>query len=208
MILADIKGCETMRLHLKNNADSTAVPNRFIQNCAGAPDKYIASYLLGLMYSSRGEDIDFGMFCARLDMKEIDVIHAFEYWHKKGLAHVINGEHFCFEFGDFSAHKHEEDDLYTERAFNQKLQKIFGSRQLSPHEYLKIYDYTDTFGLGKKVVLALAEYCVAKKGRRVSISYMDKVAKTWAEDDHIDTEEKRAKKSHLTALPHPEYSMY
>jgi DnaD/phage-associated family protein len=85
---------------------------------------------------------------------------------------------------------HTEEDLYTEREFNKMLQSLFGTRQLSPHDYLKVYDYTDTFGLNKKVVLALVEYCILLKGRRVSISYLDKVAKTWAEDEHIDTEQK------------------
>ena len=176
-----------MRLHLKNNAQSTAVPNRFIKSCVGAPEKYIAAYLLGLMYSSTQESVDFSIFCTRLGMNQNDVVGAFEYWQKKGFARIVNSDRFCFEFGDFAAHT--EDDLYTEREFNQKLQKLFGSRQLSPHDYLKIYDYTDTFGLSKKVVLALAEYCIAKKGRRVSISYMDKVAKSWAEES-ITTEDR------------------
>jgi DnaD/phage-associated family protein len=177
-----------MRLHFKNNAQGTVVPNRFIESCAGAPEKYIAAYLLGLMYAEKNQQIEFGMFCARLGIEENDVIDVFEYWQKRGFAHIINSSDLCFEFGDFT--DHTEDSLYTERAFNQKLQKIFGSRQLSPHEYLKIYDYTDTFGLSKSIVLALVEYCVMKKGRRVSVGYMDKVAKSWAEDEHIDSEDK------------------
>jgi DnaD/phage-associated family protein len=80
------------------------------------------------------------------------------------------------------------------------LQELFGSRQLSPHEYMKIYDYTDTFGLPKAVVLVMVEYCVALKGRRVSVSYLDKVAQTWA-DENIDTPEKAREKleSHKAA---------
>jgi DnaD/phage-associated family protein len=120
-----------------------------------------------------------------------EVLHAFEYWQKKGVARVVNGQSMCIEFGDFeSAAVHTEEELYTEREFNQMLQSLFGTRQLSPHDYLKIYDYTDTFGLNKKVVLALVEYCILLKGKRVSISYIDKVAKTWAEDEHIDNEQK------------------
>ncbi|MGI5848629.1 MAG: DnaD domain protein [Christensenellales bacterium] len=181
-----------MQLQLKNNTKSTAVPNRFIECCPGAPEKYTASYLLGLMYCSTNQDIDFGMFCARLGMSEREVIEAYEYWQKKGFARIVNTEKLCFEFGMFNLDKQE--DIYTEREFNQKLQNIFGSRQLSPHEYLKIYDYTDMFHLPKKVVLILAEYCVLMKGRRVSISYMDKVAKSWAEEENITTEEEAREK--------------
>lgn len=179
-----------MQLQLKNDTNSTSVPNRFIECCINAPDKYIQSYLLGLMYSSARREIDFGAFCARLDMSKEDVMEAYEYWQKKGFARIVNSDKFCLEFGEFGS----SDDLYTEREFNLKLQEIFGSRQLSPHEYLKIYDYTDAFRLPKKVVLLLAEYCVLLRGRRVSVAYMDKVAKTWAEEENIDTEEKAKEK--------------
>ena len=178
-----------MQLHLKNHPTSTAVPNRFIECCIGAPEKYTESYLLGLMYCASGEDIDFQLFCTMLGMSEGEVIGAFEYWQKKGLARILNSNKLCFEFGDFLANR-SGDDLYTEREYNQMLQTLFGSRQLSPHEYLKIYDYTDTFGLNKKVVLAMVEYCILLKGRRVSIAYIDKVAQNWAEDENIDTVEK------------------
>ena len=182
-----------MQLQLKNNSKSTAVPNRFIECSLNAPEKFTAPYLLGLMYASSNQDIVFDMFCARLGMSEEDVIDAFEYWQKKGFARIVNSDKLCFEFGVFTDEPHE-DDLYTEREFNQKLQSIFGSRQLSPHEYIKVYDYTDMFGLPKKVVLALAEYCVLMKGKRVSVAYMDKVAKSWAELEHIDTEQKAREK--------------
>lgn len=179
-----------MQLQLKNDTKSTSVPNRFIECCLSAPDKYTESYLLGLMYSSANREIDFGVFCARLGMSKQEVMEAYEYWQKKGLARIVNSDKFCLEFGEFGS---PSDELYTEREFNLKLQEIFGSRQLSPHEYLKIYDYTDTFRLPKKVVLLLAEYCVELKGRRVSIAYMDKVAVSWAEEN-IDTEEKASEK--------------
>ena len=176
-----------MNLFLKNDTKSTSVPNKFIECSLSAPEKYTQAYLLGLMYSSINQDVDFDLFCSRLGMGRQEVMESYEYWQRKGFARIINSDDFCLEFGDFNKY---EEDLYTEREFNQQLQSIFGSRQLSPHEYLKIYDYTDMFGLSKKVVLLLAEYCVLMKGRRVSIAYMDKVARSWAEEEEIDTEEK------------------
>jgi|AGTN01.1.fsa_nt_gi Putative primosome component and related proteins len=178
-----------MQLQLKNNARSTAVPNRFIECCADAPDKYAAVYLLGFMYAANHQDIDRDILCARLGLPWDEVLIAFEYWQKKGFARIINGEQFSFEFGEFTREPAGEE-LYTEREFNQRLQELFGSRQLSPHEYLKIYDYTDIFRLPKKVVLCLAQYCILLKGRRVSVAYIDKVAQSWAEEEHIDTEQK------------------
>ncbi len=179
-----------MRLQLKNNQKNTIVPNEFIENCVKAPKQHTAAFLLGLMYSQKNEEIELGSFCARLGMSEGEVITVFEYWQRKGFARIINSDRLCFEFGVFAQAKKDDSDIYTESEYNRQLQKIFGSRQLSPHEYLKIYDYTDTFHLPKKVVLRLAEYCVLLKGARVSIPYMDKVAKSWAEEENIDSPEK------------------
>lgn len=189
-----IVGWEGMQLQLKNNGKSTAVPNRFIECCADAPDKYAAAYLLGLMHASNHQAVDRDIFCARLGLSWEEILIAFEFWQKKGFARIVNGAEFCFEFGEFMREAPASEELYTEREFNQRLQELFGSRQLSPHEYLKIYDYTDIFRLPKKVVLCLAEYCIALKGKRVSVAYMDKVAKSWAEEDHIDTEERAQEK--------------
>jgi DNA replication protein DnaD len=176
-----------MQLQLKNHMQSTLVPNRFIESCIGAPEKYTEAYLLGLLYASAGS-IDSELMCARLGMSMAEVTDAMEYWQKKGFARIINTKDFCLEFGDFMPSR-SSDMLYTERDYNRALQELFGARQLSPHDYLRIYDYTDTFGLPKAVVLKLAEYCISLKGRRVSVAYMDKVAQTWA-DEHIDTPEK------------------
>ena len=126
-------------------------------------------------------------------MSITELMEAMEYWQKKGFARIMNNQgKMDFEFGDFMPQRNA-DTLYTERDYNRMLQELFGSRQLSPHEYLKLYDYTDTFGLPKKVVLSLVEYCIALKGRRVSVTYMDKVAQSWA-DEGIDTPEKAAEK--------------
>ncbi len=181
-----------MQLKLKNDSKSTAVPNLFIECCAKAPEKYTQAYLLTLMYASNNNTVDMEMICARLGMSRNEFIEVFTYWQDKGLAMVENNDSIGITVG--GVYRRPDEDLYTEREFNQKLQAIFGSRQLSPHEYLKIYDYTDMFGLPKPVVLLLAEYCVLLRGRRVSIAYIDKVAKSWAEEEAIDTEEKAEEK--------------
>jgi DnaD/phage-associated family protein len=182
-----------MQLQLKNDSKSTAVPNRFIECCLKAPEKYTESYLLTLMYASNNKEINFEILFARLRMSQPEFIEVFTYWQEKGLA-IIENKNNGIGLTLGGVYCEPDEDLYTEREFNQKLQTIFGSRQLSPHEYLKIYDYTDMFGLPKPVVLLLAEYCVLLKGRRVSVAYMDKVAKSWAEEEAIDTEEKAKEK--------------
>lgn len=176
-----------MQLGLKNNHIGTIVPNEFIKNSVGAPKGYVAAYLYCLMYSSNNENIDLSVLSARLKTPESEIIEAFEYWQKKGFAKIVNGSELMFELGVFI--RQEGEDLYTESEFFQQLQNLFGSRQLSPGDYIKIFDYTTVFLLPKKVVLLLAEHCISTKGKRVSVSYMDKVAKSWAEQG-INTEQK------------------
>ena len=166
-----------MQLQLKNNQKYTSVPNGFIERCIGAPEKYIAAYLLGLMYSQRGQNVDLGIFCARLGMSEGEAIGAFEYWQKKGFVRIVNSDQVRIEFGTFIEDS-PVHDVYTEKEYNRQIQAIFGARQLSPHEYIKIYDYIDIFGLTRPVVLILLKYCVMLRGKLVSISYIDKVAKS------------------------------
>ena len=178
-----------MQLKLKNNSKNTIVPNEFIGKCVDAPSGFTAAYLFGLMHCQNNETIDLSVFSARLKMREDEIIEAFEYWQKQGFARLQNGESVCLEFGVFSQIEAKDDDLYTESEFNQQLQSIFGARQLSPHEYIKIYDYINVFLLPKEVVLLMVDYCVATKGRRVSVAYLDKVAKSWAEDE-INTQSK------------------
>ncbi len=187
-----------MQLKLKYQTDTTIVSNRFIENCLSAPDKYISAYLLTLRYASNSGSIDIDVLCARLGMAKECFFEAIEYWQKKGYMRIENGAEICFKFGDFSPSPQTEDELYTEREFNQMLQNLFGARQLSPHDYLRIYDYIDTFGLNKKVVLALVEYCILQKGKRVSLGYIDKVAEAWAGEEHITTPEKATERIALS----------
>ena len=117
-----------MQLKLKNHHTSTLVPNRFIECCVDAPEKYTAAYLLALKFASSDGGADFDMLCARLDFSKEDFIEAFEYWQKKGLARIHNGTRISLDFGDFAPPELASDDLYTEREFNQMLQNLFGTR--------------------------------------------------------------------------------
>ena len=82
-----------MLLRLKNHNQSTLVPNRFIESCIGAPEKYIEAYLLGLLYASEGS-VDSEMLCARLNIGMAEVTDAMEYWQKKGFVRIINKKEF------------------------------------------------------------------------------------------------------------------
>ena len=79
------------------------------------------------------------------------------------------------------------DTLYTEREYNRTLQELL-ARASSPRTITCIYDYTDTFGLPKSVVLKLIEYCIALKAAASPYRISTKWPKPGQE--HIDTPEK------------------
>ncbi len=112
------------------------------------------------------------------------VISAFEYWQQKGLVKIKNGKNISFEYTE--PFPNAPFELYAEQEYNKTLQKLFGARILTPGEYNKIYDYTDTFKLPKEVVLLLLEYCINMKGKNISFSYIDKIALSWA-NEGVDT---------------------
>ena len=66
--------------------------------------------------------------------------------------------------------------------FNQNLQMVFGTRLLTPQEYIKIYDWIEVLNLPKEVILMMIQFYISKKGPNLSINYLDKVAIQWAKD--------------------------
>jgi DnaD/phage-associated family protein len=158
----------------------TLVPNSFILGyMKNAPGAHVKVYLYGLYFLNCGSHADISEFCCQLDMSYNEVVEAFEYWQQRGLVKIINGKECRFEYQ--KPMPSDSSILYTEQEYNITLQKLFGMRVLGATDYQRVYDYTDQFGLSKDVVLMLLEYCIKIKGPSISFSYIDKVAKTWAD---------------------------
>lgn len=166
------------------NCEYTLIPNWFlIDYMKKAPGEYLKVYLYGRFWIPEKSENNFKDFCSQLEMPYDDVVCAFEYWQQQGLVKIKNDKNISFEYL-----KPEKASavLYTEQEYNLTLQKLFGSRVLTTSDYQKIYDYTDTFKLPKDLVPLLLEYCVKMKGKDISFSYIDKIAKTWSEEG-VDT---------------------
>jgi DnaD/phage-associated family protein len=182
-----------MPLFIANkNTEYISVPGSFIKTyMVESPGEYVKVYLMGLLYLSENRQEDIHGFCKSLGLSCDEVIRAFEYWQQKGLIRIQNGQSLSFQYNFKAAPA--SSDLYTEQAYNVALQKLFGSRILTPADYNKIYDYTDIFRLPKEVVLVLVEYCVKAKGKSISFSYIDAIAKAWTEEGVSSAKEAETK---------------
>ena len=170
----------------QENINETQRLKRLIsEHFLDAPAEYVKIYTCAYAFLS-GEDVNFDEFCRLLNMNFNDVLNALEYWQQKGILRIINDQTVRFEF---ISNKNKESQLYTQSEYNETLQRVFGMRILNSNEYVRIYDFTDIFGLPKDVVLLLLEYCIKKKGNAVAVAYVEKVAKAWAQEGILSIED-------------------
>ncbi len=175
---------------------TTPVPTVFLKKyMCDAPADYVKVYLYGLCLANAGTQLSDVELEAELHMTASQIEAALNYWCLKGQM-KRSGAKYAFIMPDGGAKEEEPKrrraPLYEMQNFNNMLRTVL-ARDLSPAELNKIYDYTDVFGLPQDVVLALVEYCVAERGNRISVAYLDKVAEGWAEEG-INTLEKAEQK--------------
>lgn len=171
--------------------DITPLENLFIQEyMPSAPEGFVKVYILGLMQCyTRNDDLDMERM---LKLSTQDILQAFLYWEERGLVRIAsqspleveyrNAKHNLFNgSGSFAPplpHK------YSELVY--ELQALLGARQLTASELSRIYDWVEVFNIEQPAVLLLVRHCIQTKGTRVSIKYMDAVARSWA-DSNVST---------------------
>lgn len=170
--------------------DITPVENLFIQEfMLKAPGDFVKVYLYGLKqcYHKDGAENSLESFSRALSLEQKIVENAFRYWERQGILKTgkDNNEHFSVQYFNikdilYNKNVSSEKTLYKYREFNQNLQLIFDKRLLSPQEYLKIYDWLEVLQLPKEVVLMMIRFYLTKKGNKISINYLDKIAEHWA----------------------------
>src|SRR5690554_319602 len=156
-----------------------------------APGDFVKVYLFGLMqcYNPDCTQNTIPAFSRALGLENTDVENAFRYWERQGLLTIVEnakGE-LSIEFHNikdllYNKGLSTEKPIYKYRDFNQNLQLIFDKRLLSPQEYLRIYDWIEVLNLPQEVVLMMVRFYVTRKGSKISINYLDKVAESWARD--------------------------
>ncbi len=159
----------------------TPVQNLFIMEyMPKAPEGFAKVYLYGLMLSScRGfETVDLP---GGLGISEEEALEAFLYWQEMGLVRIIESDPLNVEYRMAPA----APVRGSSRRYGHliaALNSVCRPRVFSPQELTKIYDWIEIFGMDEATAVMLVRRCMDMKGPKVSIQYMDKAARGWADE--------------------------
>lgn len=166
--------------------DITPLENLFIQEyLPAAPEGFVKVFILGLMQCyTRNDELDMEHM---LKLSTHEILKAYIYWEERGLVKIVsespleveyrNAKHNLFSgAGNFTP---PLPSKYADLVF--ELQAVLKTRQLTASELSRIYDWVEVFNIEQPAVLLLVRHCIAAKGARVSIKYMDAVARSWAD---------------------------
>jgi len=173
-----------MHCSLERNAavaGVTPVQNLFIMEfMPKAPEGFVRVYLYGLMLCScRGfETLDLP---GGLGISEEEALTAFLYWQEMGLVHILETEPLHVEYRMTAAAPYKGGSRRY-GSLIADLNKICKPRVFAPQELSKIYDWIEVFGMDQATAVMLVGRCMEMKGPRVSIQYMDKAARAWADE--------------------------
>lgn len=170
--------------------DVTPLENLFIQEfMSKAPGDFVKVYVYGLYQCMHpgAADTSVEAFALALGLENETVIHAFSYWARDGLVHIVSEDPFTVEYYNVKNRLYQNNyesppELKRYSDFNIALQSVLGGRLLHTQDLQKIYDWIEVLGMEQEAVLHMVSYCVERKGRQVSLAYMHKVALGWAKD--------------------------
>ena len=181
----------------------TPVCNIFISDyMPSAPENYVKVYLYGLMlcHTSRTEANELSL---ALKMSEEEVTAAFCYWQELGLVTFVNADPPEVRYlspleSEKSARRVSAGAEYT--GLVRTVRALFGERLLSENELRRMIDWVEVFGMSIDCAEEVVRYCIGIKGRRVSMNYMDAVAKSWADGGVLTAEAAAEHESRLSRL--------
>lgn len=187
--------------------ETTAVDNLFLtEYMPRASGDCVRVYLYGLLlcrYPALLEGIggvNAGLYeiAAALGMEKQQVEEAFYYWQDEGLVRVLSTDPFDVNY--LGLRSKAADPALTPGKYHdliQAVQALFAPRTLTASELRRLYDWVEVFGMDEGAVLELCAYCIGrdedKPNRRVSMKYMDAVAKGWADAGVVTAEDAKAR---------------
>ncbi|MPM36745.1 hypothetical protein SDC9_83347 [bioreactor metagenome] len=167
----------------------TPVDNRFILDfLPDASDVCIRVYLYGLMLCTSGAAAEMDLGDA-LGLSETAVKEAYIYWQNQGLVHIRGEEPLIVEYLDLEPTKEGGVIPGKYASLVTALNTLIAPRQFDFRELVHVYDWIEVYGLDEETVLELVSHCMSIKNRRVTVNYIDSVARTWSEEG-IKTREK------------------
>jgi DNA replication protein DnaD len=170
----------------------TPVDNRFILDfLPDASDVCIRVYLYGLMLCTSGAAAEMDLGDA-LGLSETAVKEAYVYWQKQGLVHIRGEEPLIVEYLDLEPTKEGGVIPGKYTSLVSALNSLIAPRQFDFRELVHVYDWIEVYGLDEETVLELVSHCMSIKNRRVTVNYIDSVARTWSEEGIKTRERARA----------------
>ncbi len=186
---------------MTNNLFSTAIPNIFIDEYM--PFASSTSSVVYIFFYRYGQAGIFE-FCIKdvsekLNLKKIELLNCLKYWQDEGIIKVVEeDETFSIEFlpivkrvaakiknGVRPTYSPQELEIYKQK--DERIANLFSEAEKILGKYLTFNDLETIFGfyewlrLPIDVVLFLLKHYADKEKRNVS--YIEKVATSWAEND-------------------------
>ena len=154
----------------------------FLEYMPDADGMFVKVYLFGLMqcYHPSLNDTDLG---AALGLTDAQVRCAFVYWQAKGLVRIRSDEPFSVEYRLVEQPAVTAAVAKKYRSLVASVEGLLSPRTLDMREMQTIYDCIELYGLEEGAVLALVDYCIERKGKRVPMNYLRTVAQEWSEQD-------------------------
>ena len=160
----------------------TPVDNRFILDyLPHANELCIRVYLYGLMLCSAGSDGETSLSDA-LGLSEPAITEAYAYWQAQGLVRIRSEKPLIVEYLDLEPT--EAGGVVPGKYANlvAALGSLIAPRQFDYRELKHVFDWIEVYALDEETILELVSHCMDQKGRRVSVNYIEAVARTWSEE--------------------------
>ena len=144
--------------------DATPIENLFLlEYMFDAPEQALKVYLYARMLALHpelgGSDSD---MAKALRMTEDEVAQAFDYWERRELIERISDQPRSYRFlpqrGSSSGSNLLDQEIYANREFNNRLQKLFEKSLIGQHELNKAADWVNVLHFDKDAVVRLVEY--------------------------------------------------
>ncbi len=186
--------------------DVTPLENLYIENyMASAPGEFVKAYIYGLMlcYQGDGQDQSAKDLAQALHQSDEAVRAAFAYWEQLGLVNVLSQQPLQVEYVNLKrkflcgtqAKEPERERLFADLV--QHVQGVFsGSRVLVTAEYNRINDWYTALGFDPEAIVLMIQYCIDRKGPKVSFKYIDAMAQDLSRKGITSLEDMEA---HLSA---------
>ena len=170
----------------------TPVDNRFILDyLPHASELCIRVYLYGLMLCYAGAGAETTL-ADSLGLSDQAVAEAYLYWQQQGLVRIRGEAPLIVEYLDIEPS--EAGGVVPGKYANlvSALGSLIAPRQFDFRELKHVYDWIEVYGLDEEAVLELVSHCMDQKGRRVSVNYIDAVARSWSEEGVVTRDSARA----------------